>query len=99
MGSIHEMVVRHEFQHTETMRQTMALAGLLAPGEPSLPAMQEPEGWIEIPDGPFAMGAPPEGFAYDNERPCFATQTVAFAIARRPGEQSELAALQRGRWL
>ncbi len=83
-GLIHEMVVRHELQHTETMRQTMALAGLLAPGEPSLSAMQEPEGWIEIPKGPFAMGARGDGFAYDNERPCFATQTVAFAIARRP---------------
>lgn len=83
-GLINEMVVRHELQHTETMRQTMALAGLLAPAEPSLSAMQEPEGWIEIPAGPFAMGARPEGFAYDNERPCFATQTVAFAIARRP---------------
>jgi iron(II)-dependent oxidoreductase len=83
-GLIHEMVVRHELQHTETMRQAMALAGLLPQGEPSLSTMQEPEGWIEIPKGPFAMGARPKGFAYDNERACFATQTVAFAIARRP---------------
>jgi iron(II)-dependent oxidoreductase len=83
-GAIHEMVVRHELQHTETMRQTMALAGLLAPGEPPDTPMAGEEGWIEIPAGPFAMGARPEGFAYDNERPCFATQTVGFAIARRP---------------
>jgi gamma-glutamyl hercynylcysteine S-oxide synthase len=33
-GFVHEMVVRHELQHTETMRQTMALAGLLPAGEP-----------------------------------------------------------------
>ncbi len=33
-GLVHEMVVRHELQHTETMRQTMALAGLLPAGEP-----------------------------------------------------------------
>jgi gamma-glutamyl hercynylcysteine S-oxide synthase len=33
-GFVHEMVVRHELQHTETMRQTMALADLLPPGEP-----------------------------------------------------------------
>jgi iron(II)-dependent oxidoreductase len=92
-GLTHEMVVRHELQHTETMRQTMALAGLLPPGEPPglLEGSEPPdspmggdEGWIEIPAGAFAMGARPEGFAYDNERPCFATQTVAFAIARRP---------------
>jgi iron(II)-dependent oxidoreductase len=33
-GLMYEMVVRHELQHTETMRQTMALAGLLPAGEP-----------------------------------------------------------------
>ena len=36
---IHEMVLRHELQHTETMRQAMALADLLPPGEPRLPAL------------------------------------------------------------
>src|SRR3954470_3495734 len=33
---LHEMVVRHELQHTETMRQAMELGGVLAPGEPAL---------------------------------------------------------------
>jgi iron(II)-dependent oxidoreductase len=33
-GVVHEMVVRHELQHTETMRQAMAIAGLLPAGEP-----------------------------------------------------------------
>jgi gamma-glutamyl hercynylcysteine S-oxide synthase len=33
-GVLCEMVVRHEYQHQETMRQTMALAGLLPAGEP-----------------------------------------------------------------
>src|SRR3954471_19388762 len=32
---LHEMVVRHELQHTETMRQAMELGGVLAPGEPA----------------------------------------------------------------
>jgi iron(II)-dependent oxidoreductase len=83
-GMVHEMVVRHELQHTETMRQTMALAALLPPGEPPSAPLEGAEGWIEIPAGPFAMGASPEGFAYDNERPCHARQTAAFRIARRP---------------
>jgi iron(II)-dependent oxidoreductase len=83
-GIVHEMVVRHELQHTETMRQTMALAGLLPPEEPADSPMESEEGWIEIPAGPFAMGTPSEGFAYDNERPRFVTQTPAFVIARRP---------------
>src|SRR3954452_4387253 len=33
---VHEMVLRHELQHTETMRQAMELGGLLPPGEPAL---------------------------------------------------------------
>ncbi len=33
-GFICEMVVRHELQHSETMRQTMAIAGLLPASEP-----------------------------------------------------------------
>ena len=35
-GVLCELVLRHELQHTETMRQTMAIAGILPPGEPRL---------------------------------------------------------------
>jgi len=83
-GFVHEMVVRHELQHTETMRQTMALAGLLPAGEPPSAAAHMSEGWIELPAGDFMMGAEPEGFAYDNERPRHVAHTGAFRIARRP---------------
>src|SRR5919199_1624431 len=31
-GELHELVIRHELQHTETMLQTMYLAGLEPPG-------------------------------------------------------------------
>jgi iron(II)-dependent oxidoreductase len=94
-GVICEMVVRHELQHGETMLQTMALAGLLenrsgsagAPGrsqrEP-LEALGGEDGWIELPPGRFEMGASPEGFSYDNERPRHAVELAGFAIARRP---------------
>jgi gamma-glutamyl hercynylcysteine S-oxide synthase len=83
-GFVHEMVVRHELQHSETMRQTMALAGLLPPGEPPQAPAVGGEDWIEIPQGIFTMGAGPHGFAYDNERPGHAVRTGAFHIARRP---------------
>jgi iron(II)-dependent oxidoreductase len=83
-GTICEMVLRHELQHSETMRQTMAIAGLLPPGEPALTPLIAPGGWTEIPEGPFEMGAGPEGFAYDNERPRHTVDVAAFQIARQP---------------
>src|ERR671931_433414 len=51
---VHEMVVRHELQHTETMRQAMRIGGLLAPGEPRLDALTVPDDWLEVPAGRFA---------------------------------------------
>ena len=65
---IHEMVVRHELQHTETMRQAMELGGLLPEGEPALrpvPATAADD-WVTIPAGPFRMGASNGAFSYDN---------------------------------
>lgn len=82
-GTVYEMVLRHELQHTETMRQTMALAGLLASGEPPVGEACE-MGWLEVPGGAFEMGAPDEGFAYDNERPRHTVDVAAFEIARSP---------------
>jgi iron(II)-dependent oxidoreductase len=83
-GLVCEMVVRHELQHTETMRQTLAIAGLLPEGEPALVEMQGAPAWRELPAGPFAMGADGSGFAYDNERPRHPVEVPAFRIARLP---------------
>jgi iron(II)-dependent oxidoreductase len=91
-GLVCELVLRHELQHSETMRQTMAIAGLLAADEQAElarplqgpQATQESEEWIALAAGPFAMGAPPEGFAYDNERPRHIVDLPAYQIARRP---------------
>ncbi len=83
-GVLCEMVLRHELQHSETMRQTMAIAGLLAPGEPTLLAPDAPDDWVSIPAGAFEMGADGEVFAYDNERPRHTVELEAFSIARRP---------------
>ncbi|HEX4437439.1 MAG TPA: SUMF1/EgtB/PvdO family nonheme iron enzyme [Solirubrobacteraceae bacterium] len=82
-GLICEMVLRHELQHTETMRQTMAIAGLLAPGEGPR-AMDGSDGWLTVPGGSFSMGAPTGGFAYDNERPRHELTVETFEIAQRP---------------
>src|SRR3954462_12792892 len=49
---LHELVLRHELQHTETMRQAMELGGLLAPGEPALhPLDGALEEWVSVPGG------------------------------------------------
>jgi iron(II)-dependent oxidoreductase len=82
---IHEMVLRHELQHTETMRQAMALADLLPPGEPALPALPASAGqWLDVPAGTHALGAREDVFAYDNERPVHTVEVPAFRIAARP---------------
>ncbi|HEY3970439.1 MAG TPA: SUMF1/EgtB/PvdO family nonheme iron enzyme [Solirubrobacteraceae bacterium] len=83
-GTIYELVLRHELQHTETMRQTMALAGLLPVGEPGLQALAGEDAWIDVPAGTFEMGSGPDGFAYDNERPRHTVELPAFQIARFP---------------
>src|SRR3954453_9614305 len=83
---IHEMVIRHELQHTETMRQAMELGGLRPPGEPALRPVPAPvsDDWVTIPAGPFRMGARNGAFSYDNERPAHEAGVAAFRIARRP---------------
>src|SRR4051795_7844124 len=69
-SELHDLVIFHELQHTETMRQALWLGGQPG-GEPdSLPSLDgEPE-WIEFDAGQFEMGAVRNGaFIYDNELP------------------------------
>src|SRR3954468_18255034 len=84
-GELHELVIRHELQHTETMLQAMRLADL----EPPDFTGPEPVGgtgleMVEIPEGPAEIGASDEGFAYDNERPRHVASTARFTIGRSP---------------
>ena len=84
-GTLFELVIRHEAQHNETMRQTLFLANLPG-GYPTGGAhdAEVAEGWIDVPRGGFDMGAPAHGFAFDNERPRHRVDVPAFRIARRP---------------
>ncbi|MHB1538236.1 MAG: SUMF1/EgtB/PvdO family nonheme iron enzyme [Solirubrobacteraceae bacterium] len=93
--STHEMVLRHELQHSETMLQTMALADLLPPrsvidrGVGAEPAMTraapapEPT-WIELDGGRCVIGADRSRFSYDNERPRHEVSLRPYAIAAEP---------------
>jgi gamma-glutamyl hercynylcysteine S-oxide synthase len=88
-GVLCELVLRHELQHSETMRQTLAIAGLLAASDldrqaAPLAGSGAGEEWVRVPGGAFAIGSTDDGFAYDNERPRHTVDVRAFRIARHP---------------
>src|SRR3954451_20249367 len=84
-GEMHELVIRHELQHTETMLQTMRLAGLDPPGfDGPAPVGGDGLELVEVPAGPAEIGSPPGVFAYDNERPRHSVDLEAFRIGRTP---------------
>jgi gamma-glutamyl hercynylcysteine S-oxide synthase len=86
----HEMVVRHEDQHQETMLQAIELARLRpAPAVPRAARPPAPGGHsglepVDVPAGPCQIGAPEGRFAYDNERPRHGVDLPAFRIGRTP---------------
>jgi iron(II)-dependent oxidoreductase len=85
---VYEMVLRHEQQHCETILQTLQIM-TTEPYEPPARRRLPPAGRIAgemafVPAGPFEMGAPARGFAYDNERPRHASAVEAFLIDRVP---------------
>lgn len=84
-SEIHDLVIYHELQHTETMRQALFLGGLPG-GEPaSLPLRDDRPEWVEIDGGEFEMGAARNGrFVYDNELPRHRVTIGAFAIQSFP---------------
>jgi iron(II)-dependent oxidoreductase len=94
--TITELVICHEQQHNETMLQTIQLAELsgvsveVPTGSVALAdaegAAQGPTGLelVEIPAGPCQLGASPDGFAYDNERPRHRTDVRGYRIGRTP---------------
>ncbi len=87
-GFVYEMLVAHELQHQETMLQLLQMVDGYAPTRPELepptdtvPIEAEE---IEFAAGPYEIGTPPGGFAYDNERPRHEIGLDAFAIDRTP---------------
>jgi iron(II)-dependent oxidoreductase len=91
-GKLLELVLRHELQHTETLRQTLAAGGLLPAGEPSQLTVDKRPGevyWVELAGGSFLLGAADHSFAYDNERPAHQVAVGPFAIALHPLQQGD----------
>ncbi|TFG64851.1 MAG: ergothioneine biosynthesis protein EgtB [Gemmatimonadales bacterium] len=93
-GFAYEMVLEHEAQHQETILQTICL--MTSEPYESVTRWSCPAGngamageMVRVPAGPFYMGAGPDGFAYDNERPRHAAHVGEFEIGRYPVTNGE----------
>jgi iron(II)-dependent oxidoreductase len=86
-GFVYEMLLAHEQQHNETMLQLLQMVDGYEPVDASLgvlaPLERGPE-TISVAGGEYEIGAPPRGFAYDNERPRHAVELSPFEIDRTP---------------
>jgi iron(II)-dependent oxidoreductase len=84
-SELHDLVIFHELQHTETMRQALYLGDQPGGAPDALPTLDGEPDWIEFDAGAFEMGASPNGrFVYDNELPLHAVTTGRFAIQSFP---------------
>ena len=82
-GYVYRMVLQHEYQHNETILQTLQLKQ----GQPyapyarvELPAASAPPagGMVRFPGGPVEIGTDDRAAAYDNERPRHVVQVAPF---------------------
>ena len=90
-GYVYHMVLQHEYQHNETILQTLQLKL----GEPYHPPARMPvpeivvdQGglteMVEIPGGDYTIGTNDRSVAYDNERPRHSIAVASFRIDRTP---------------
>jgi len=88
-GFVYELLIAHEHQHTETMLQLIQMVDgyepveVVEPPVPDPDAGDEPE-MVPVEGGPVDIGAGPDGFAYDNERPRHTVVVDSFLIDRTP---------------
>ena len=90
-GFVFRMVLQHEYQHNETILQTLQLKQgdrYAAPrqlGPPAVAADAPPDGaTVRFPGGPVTIGTDDRSAAYDNERPEHIVQMPAFEIDVHP---------------
>ena len=84
-GFVYEMLIAHEHQHNETMLQLIQMVDGYEPVERTEPPppVDGPE-MVPVEGGTAQIGAPSEGFAYDNERPRHSVELDPFWIDRTP---------------
>jgi iron(II)-dependent oxidoreductase len=85
-GYVYSMVLQHEYQHNETMLQTLQLkqgAPYTAPRAYEFPVgalRVAPGSMVRFPGGTVRLGTDDRSAAYDNERPSHAVEVEAFSI-------------------
>ena len=94
-GYVYAMVAQHEYQHNETMLQTLQLKL----GDPYRPARRNPPpsvslhiadgDMVRFPGGLVTIGTADRSAAYDNERPVHRVELKPFLIDRGPVTNSE----------
>jgi gamma-glutamyl hercynylcysteine S-oxide synthase len=98
-GFVFRMVLQHEYQHDETILQTLQLKQgapyapprLLAPPHPCHEA-PPPGTMVEVPGGRLTLGTDDRSVAYDNERPAHTVELPRFLIDVHPVTNGEYAA-------
>jgi iron(II)-dependent oxidoreductase len=87
-GFVYEMLLAHEYQHNETMLQLLQMIDAYEPvevdGSPAAEVVAEGPEMVLVDGGTHEMGAPAEGYAYDNERPRHPVELAPFLIDRAP---------------
>jgi iron(II)-dependent oxidoreductase len=87
-GFVYEMLLAHEHQHNETMLQLLQMVESYEPVDVDRSAASETVGegpeMVKVEGGAHEIGAGPDGFAYDNERPRHSVELAAFWIDRTP---------------
>lgn len=101
-GYVYYMVLQHEYQHNETILQTLQLKQ----GEPyraprvreySYPKAASMDGMVRFPGGTLRIGTDDRIFAYDNERPHYELELSPFWIDRAPVSNADYLSFIRDR--
>jgi iron(II)-dependent oxidoreductase len=93
-GFVYEMLLAHEHQHNETMLQLIQMIDGYEPveHEPVPSSASEGREMVMVEGGEVEIGAGPDGFAYDNERPRHLRDLDPFWIDRTPVTNGDYAA-------
>ena len=87
-GFVYHMILQHEYEHNETMLQTLQLMkgeGYKPEALVELPPGNPPdEEMVHVPGGSFTMGTDDLSWALDNERPAHEVEVPGFYLDTTP---------------